>query len=375
MKETPPQKILIVSRSFYPQNSPRSFRTTELAKEFARQGHNVDVLLPQNQKKEVEGQFNNDLGIRFLYFGPLVWKPFLRSKISWIGDWKRKFGRLLFLLFEYPNIEILFKLPRVLKKLDGYDLMVDVAVPPENHWAAARVRSKKHPIAKTWVADCGDPFMTNVLETIAPPFYFGFLENSFLRKADYITVPTEGSIDGYNPKFRHKFRVIPQGFDFEDLKLANNKPECHQPTFAYAGGVTYKGIRSLHGFIRVLKKLKMDFRFHVYSNNAIDVLSKEAKGFETQIFLHKAIPREELLFELSQMDFLVNLDNGTQLNTPSKLIDYALTGRPILNIHPENPDEALIREFIGGNFEAAYKVKNLEQYNIKNVAARFLELA
>lgn len=43
-----PRKILIISRSFYPMNSPRSFRTTELAKEFARQGHEVRALTTTN---------------------------------------------------------------------------------------------------------------------------------------------------------------------------------------------------------------------------------------------------------------------------------------------------------------------------------------
>ena len=38
----PKKRILIVSRSFYPDNSPRAFRTAELSKEFARQGHYSD---------------------------------------------------------------------------------------------------------------------------------------------------------------------------------------------------------------------------------------------------------------------------------------------------------------------------------------------
>jgi len=44
------KKILIVSGEFYPLNTPRSFRTTELAKEFARQGHEVTVLTPKDPK-------------------------------------------------------------------------------------------------------------------------------------------------------------------------------------------------------------------------------------------------------------------------------------------------------------------------------------
>ena len=115
------KKILIVGTTFFPEQSPRSFRTTELAKELARKGHQVNVLLPQNIQKKIEDSFENSTGINFLYFGPLTWKPLQRSTISWIGDYKRKFGRLLFLLFEYPNIEIYFQLPKTLKKLSGYD--------------------------------------------------------------------------------------------------------------------------------------------------------------------------------------------------------------------------------------------------------------
>ena len=38
------KRILIVSAAFYPDNTPRAFRSTELAKEFARMGHYVEVL-------------------------------------------------------------------------------------------------------------------------------------------------------------------------------------------------------------------------------------------------------------------------------------------------------------------------------------------
>ena len=38
------KKILLVSSAFYPEISPRSFRATELAKEFCRRGHDVTVI-------------------------------------------------------------------------------------------------------------------------------------------------------------------------------------------------------------------------------------------------------------------------------------------------------------------------------------------
>jgi H2-forming N5,N10-methylenetetrahydromethanopterin dehydrogenase-like enzyme len=51
------KKNLIISRSFYPINSPRSFRSTELAKELARNGHDIIVLTP---KKEVHDSFEKE---------------------------------------------------------------------------------------------------------------------------------------------------------------------------------------------------------------------------------------------------------------------------------------------------------------------------
>lgn len=366
------QKILIVSRTFYPIQSPRAFRTTELAKEMARIGHEVTVLLPANLRDKIEETFDNIFNINFKYYGPLIWPDLNKSKR--FRFLMRKLGRVMFLLFEYPNIEIYFKLPQILKDLKGYEMLISIAVPHENHWAIAKVRSKDHLIAKTWVADCGDPFMKNILEKITPPFYFSFLEKSFLKKADFITVPTKGSKEAYESKFREKFRVIPQGFDFQEVKLIKIKPSHEYPTFAYAGGVSLKGIRSLQTFIDALKKYGKQFRFHIYSSTGQTVLKDSIEGYEESFILHKAIPRIALLFELSKMDFLVNLDNGTHLNTPSKLIDYALCNRPILNINPVNPDNDLILEFLNGNYEQSLIVEDLQKYNIKNVARSFLEL-
>lgn len=366
------KKILIVGRTFSPALTPRAFRTTELAKEFARQGHEVTVVLPKNIEEKIIATFDNNCHIKFEFYGPLTWPIFGRSK--WIGDWKRKLGRLLFLLFEYPNIEIFFKLSKFLKRFNGYDLLISIAVPHENHWAVAKIRKNGNQIAKTWVADCGDPFMTNVLETIAPPFYFNYLENSFLEQADFVALPTEGSFEGYNQKYKNKFKVIPQGFSFETVVIIDSKPLYENPTFAYAGGVTAKGIRSLHAFIQVLKDSKKNFTFHIYSNNAKSVLAKEVKGFEKQIVLHDPLSREKLLFELSKMDFLVNLNNGTILNTPSKLIDYALVKRPILDINPISPDKNLIDEFLNNNYVNQLIIRNIDDYNIINVANKFLKL-
>ena len=47
------KKILVVSSAFYPENSPRSFRTTELVKELARQGK-LETLVSDAKEKARE---------------------------------------------------------------------------------------------------------------------------------------------------------------------------------------------------------------------------------------------------------------------------------------------------------------------------------
>lgn len=93
--------------------------------------------------------------------------------------------------------------------------------------------------------------------------------------------------------------------------------------------------------------------------------------------VRKPIARSEILKQLSKFDFLINILNDGSVQSPSKLIDYTLSQRPILNISTK-PTESQIEtfnEFIGGCYEKQYKVPNIEDYNIKNVCKKFIDLA
>jgi len=67
------KKILIVCRSFYPEISPRSLRATELAEEFARQGHEVTIIFPT--KGRDYSSFEKEYGLRIINLGKLRCKP------------------------------------------------------------------------------------------------------------------------------------------------------------------------------------------------------------------------------------------------------------------------------------------------------------
>ena len=101
------------------------------------------------------------------------------------------------------------------------------------------------------------------------------------------------------------------------------------------------------------------------------IYQKQKKKIE----VHNYLPREKLLSFLSQMDFLVNITYDPKTQIPSKLIDYYIVNRPILNLKDQNFKGELVEEFLNGNYSNKFQHPNIEQYNIKSVAEKFTALA
>jgi hypothetical protein len=363
------KKILIVSRAFHPMNSPRSFRATELAKEIARQGHDVTVLTPRNN--EFHNYFENEYDVRIKDLGEQ------RLKNIYLGDTRilrkvaQKINRILNILFEFPDIEWVYQVPKKLKNEQGYDLLISIAVPHPIHWGVARIWKKKRDIAKTWVADCGDPYMKNY-DRLRRLFYFKYLEKDFSKKADYITVPHDKAKYGYYSEFHHKIKTIPQGFNFNEINCDNLYKPNKIPTFIYAGNIVPNS-RDPRPFIEYLLNLNFEYRFILYTSkhHLIKPYIKQSKG---KIDLRSYIPRDELIRELAKADFLLNINYDVDVQVPSKLIDYYMSGRPILSIRTNNFDKKVVQQFLSGDYSEQLIIKNPEQYRIENVAKQFINL-
>lgn len=353
-------------------NSPRSFRTTELVKEFAGQGHDVTILTLKND--EIHPRFEKEYGITIKDIGPLRFPAINITKSSGVrGYFKRAIRRGMLHFFEYPDIELMFRVNKALQKESGYDLLISIAVPHPIHWGVARAWRKKNPIANIWVADCGDPYMGQTLDSFNKMFYFKYFEKGFCRKAHYLSVPLENAKDGYYPEFKDKIEVIPQGFRFEEVKIDHSSYSKHQiPTFAYAGSFIPGG-RDPRPFLDYLMSISRNFKFIIYTKSVALVKPwlDKAKG---KIEVRDYIPRKELLKTLSKMDFLVNFENQSSLMMPSKLIDYYLTARPILNISANGIDTTIISRFLNGDYSDKYIYDDMDQYQIENVCHRFLNL-
>jgi hypothetical protein len=279
-------------------------------------------------------------------------------------------NKVLRRIFEFPDIELMFRIPQIVKMEVNTDLLISIAMPYPIHWGCALSKSiSKNTFPKIWAADCGDPYMGTQGKWLKKFFYFKYVEKWFCRKVDHLVVPIEGAKDGYYPEFRSKIKVIPQGFRFDNINICLNNPQHSIPTFAYSG-TFYKEIRDPSLFLEYLSSKNINFKFIIYTTD-LEFLKPIIKDLGNKIEIREYIPRDQLLYDLSTMDFLVNFENETLLQSPSKLIDYALAKRPILSIPSNSLPENTIDEFLAGIYQNQFIVQNVEQYNISNVAKQF----
>lgn len=369
------KKILLVSQGFYPENTPRAFRATELAKELARQGHDVVVLTNPKEFDIATFALENNFKINYtrkVKLNEIKW----HSSNKFIYVLNRIIVRLLQLLLEYPGIKLTWAFAKSLKKLRNkkskYDLLISFAVPYPVHWGVAWVWNRKKPIAVKWIADCGDPYYLDKLDSFRKPFYFAWIEKWFFRKVDKIAISREEFKVNYFPEFHSKIIEIPQGFNIDEFKYL---PSLYQknlvPTFAFAGMLAPR-YRNPEPLMDMLQTIETDFKFYIFTAS-IKLIEKYKIIFQNKLQIMPVIPRNELLPKLATMDFLVNIGFNPNNQSPSKLIDYALTGRPILNLNGSLRDKEILLEFLRGDYSNQFQM-DITKHDIKNIAKKFLEI-
>ena len=366
------KSILIISQHIFPKQTPRAHRATELAIEFSKKGYNVTVY-------SVLGKYDYE---EFCKKHNIIIKPI---KLSWQYEpfssdlnVKRYFidkilGKLLQKILEFPNIEFLFKIPKIIQKEKIFDVLISIADPHMIHWGCAKAKEKypdKFP--NTWIADCGDPYYANG-KSEKYKEKFKKVEHLFCENANFITVPILEAINCYFSKYESKIKVIPQGFKFEKEDKIKLKPINEIPTFAYCGNF-FTGYRDPTIFFEFLLEAKFNFKFIIYTDH-INLIVKYLPKLKDKIEIRPTIFRKEMIKEIKKMDFLVNIEN-TNLpgQLPSKLIDYAISNRPILSVNTSNFKSENVIEFLNGNYQTRLVVDNLKDYRIEEVTTKFIDL-
>lgn len=349
-------KVVIVTAYYAPMNVPRAFRATELSREFARRGHHVTVINATTLvnccgeylvEKDVDRISLINLGILKLRNGQQ--NDFKFVKYSRWDDWVKK---KLFYFTTNSWLYLYWKLKKYLIFSEKYDLLISVGLPFAIHWGVAD-KIKRLNIADCYIADYGDPFSKyNHAITVAK--YFQWIEKRCIDKFDFISVPTDKAVDSYLwLKPIEQIKVIPQGFDFKEVRCGEYLKN-QVPTFAFAG-LFYSDIRNPHILFDYLCGCKADFRFIIYTNTSVAdsflCIEPYIKRLGNKLELRNIIPRIDLIYELSKMDFIINMNNATSNQVPSKLIDYSLSKRSVFSFSQNGFDIERFTRFLSSQYD------------------------
>lgn len=365
-------RLLILSFSYAPRVNPRATRWTTLAEEFARSGHTVLVITSWQQglpeQETVNGVQIYRVGMQFL--------EHLRRKISANrpkGTDKAVAGsanpaevtvqggmilRLLKMLNQnlwrklwWPDSTCVW-LPPALKTarrilaVQPVDVVISVS-PTFSAVVAGHLLARDRQRCRRWIIDLGDPF--SFMEQALPnnAFLYGrlnrwFEKRAFLR-ADGISVTTDGTRERYAhlyPPCAEKIAVIPP------LLSPPPAPAVSGPFFQNHGATRLVFIGTLYRHLRrpdyllqlfsAMLQLRPEFNAELHligdTHECRESLASFQKHLGKHLVIHGPVDRSMAAQAMTEADVLVNLGNETAFQLPSKLVEYAATGKRIVNI-------------------------------------------
>lgn len=374
------ESYLIITYSYKPIILPLAFRWAAIAEYWSSQGNRVDVISvwkPGLPKEEISKGVNiHRVG------GGLI--EILRQKYYTKTNNKRKNNNtklihnqksIIKLIHDYtwkkvywPDYACLWYFPckkRVfdLFKNEQYDKVISVSLPFTDHLIPLYLKKKYFNF--TWIVDMGDPFyFLTETPTNNRKIYNNLnfmIERRVFQVADAIMVTPE-AINKYKevfPESSRKMHIVPTLLPFEinNFNFLNQYLDFSNKIKLVFIGTLYKRIRNpnflLELYNNILKiKLKKSLELHFIGNiNDCEYCFETYKHLlNKKIFIHGIVKKEKAYKLMKEADVLINIGNNIPYQLPSKVVEYASTGKPIINIVKKETDNTI-------NFFNSYPIK------------------
>lgn len=362
-------RILIVSHMYAPDRSPRAYRWTAVAEEWARQGHQVHVVAAWkagNQDQEtlngvrverVGGRLGQKLRALLRRQGSpaaATTQPtpatgggtlFRLAKRVYDLTWRRLF---------WPDYACLWVLPawRATRRAldDGdWDALVTVSHPFTCHLVG--LAAKKRRPGLTWVADMGDPFsFFTEIPLNNHALYAGLnrrAEAAVLERADQVAVTVDSCRTAYAQAFPGlgRISVVPP--------LLSLPPRPSTAERLGSGvhlvyvGTLYRAIRNPAWLLELTAALVgrgLDLHLHLFgdvNDCGAEIAAGQAR-LGDRLHLHGTVARDRVAAALAGADVLVNIGNSTPHQLPSKIVEYVAAAKPVLNLSPADDDTSAV---------------------------------
>lgn len=372
-------RLLIIAYSYYPALTPRAFRWTAVAEALVSRGHDVYVICNKEatvRKSEsvngvkvyrVGANFRESFRIwlgssspNFMASGAMDADPkapfktvqvYIARMVKWIYDHSVK--KIL-----WPDFACFWYFPALacannLLQKGKFDAVVTISLPFSGHCVGLKLK-KRYGIR--WIVDIGDPFSFMIETPVNNHRLYRRLnyrtESKVLNYSDGITVTADATKIQYMTRFPNltadKISVIPPLFvePVDEDKPAPFFPDFSKTRLIFAGTL-YEKIRNpsalLELFNRLLKSTdgeNLELHFLGVINDCYKFFDKYRALIGVKIFLHGLVPRATAVKAMQGGTILVNLGNSTTFQLPSKVVEYAMLGKPVLNITNQPSDSS-----------------------------------
>jgi|DewCreStandDraft_4_1066084.scaffolds.fasta_scaffold16949_4 glycosyltransferase involved in cell wall biosynthesis len=329
-------KILVVSISAPPRNSPESLQTGRYIKYLAGK-HKVTLVTAES---------------------PGGWEPVDETLLDYLNNihktislklWPRKlvdFIRVFFpsLLIPDEYFYLQKKYRHVADEIgDKPDIIISRSAPFSSALLALQLSKAWN---APWIMHLSDPWADNPFSRFNKNQHRKNqkLEKSCIEAANLVTLTSIKTINWFQKKYpllTHKFRLLPNVYDDEQLLAPDNGPE-DKIRFVFTGRLY--GNRKIHPFLEAAEQVA---RAHKEWEEKSEIILAGFFDEENQqrikmsnlknIVIQGAVSGKQALELQKKASVLLSVDaleadERYDLFFPSKLLDYMAAGRPVLAI-------------------------------------------
>ena len=365
--------ILLITYNYYPVVSPEAFRWAQIAEYWVEKGYQIYVISswqPGLFKEEcINGVKIYRVGNKLLEIlrknyrqenpysktnrtnappqKPI--KNLINTFLKWIHDhtWKKVYWPDYACLWYFSAL----KASKIVKKEKKIRNVISISIPFTAHLVGYSLKRKD---GKTnWLVDITDPFWFLKDFKVNNHFFYAslnkFIEKKVFIRAEAISVLTEPMKIKYSeiyPESANKIFINPNLLALdENISFSQSSTLPGQKTSLVFIGTLHRAIRRpaylLRVFHHILQDENIDWMELHFWGNVKDCLD-DFKPFEEfigkKIFIHGLVSKEKAMQAMHDADILVNIGNKSIYQEPSKLVEYASTAKPVLNIIRQKND-------------------------------------
>jgi len=379
------ERILIMSHSYTPHINPRAFRWAAIAETWAAQGFKIDVItswFPGSRRFEIlNGVEVHRIGGNVIERLRVLLRPESRATTAETSPHRMKSHGNLFSQMagwilaiakfshdkiwknvywpDYACLWIRLASTKALElcAMEQYATIISVSEPFSSHLAGQRVKSHYPDI--NWLVDIGDPFSFRRDHPANNHTLYKSLnyrtERRIFEMADKISVTTESTRHKYAELFSSaagKIKVIGPMMS-KTVPVSDGTrvlSENKNIKLVYVGTL-YRSIRNPEYLLKLFKSLlathgKMNVELHFFGgyDDCRDIIEPYQLLFADKLVLHGLVNRAIVFRAMAEADILINIGNANAEQLPSKLVEYAWLGKPIVNLYSIDNDSS--KEFL-----------------------------